>query len=69
MKLYDFHCNDCDHDFEALVRELAEARCTACDSSNVARKLSAFAVGGSRGEPSGGGGPGPACSGGLCGLG
>ena len=69
MKLYDFHCNQCGHEFEELVRELVDARCTACTSSDVARKLSTFAVGGSRGEAGGGGSAGPGCSGGMCGLG
>lgn len=69
MKLYDFHCNQCDQDFEELVREVGDARCTACNATDVVRKLSTFSVGGSRGDAGGGGGySGPACSGGMCGL-
>jgi putative FmdB family regulatory protein len=68
MKLYDFHCNACGKDFEDLVREIADARCVACSSPEVVRKLSAFSVGGGSGEPSGGGCAGPVCRGGLCGA-
>ncbi|MCA9595768.1 MAG: zinc ribbon domain-containing protein, partial [Myxococcales bacterium] len=48
MKLYDFLCNDCGQKFEDLVRELSDARCPACESANVEKQLSAFAIGGSR---------------------
>ncbi|MCB9581600.1 MAG: zinc ribbon domain-containing protein [Polyangiaceae bacterium] len=67
MKLYDFLCNDCGQKFEDLVRELSDARCPACESANVEKQLSAFAIGGSRAEPApptGGG-----CSSGFCGTG
>ncbi len=70
MKLYDFHCKGCGRDFEELVHEVSDARCPSCASSDVEKQLSAFAVGGSRGEapaPSGGCGGG-FCGGGACGL-
>lgn len=67
MRLYDFHCNACGHDFEDLVRDLADAKCPECAAKDVQKVLSAFAVGGARdgGEPVGGGG----CAGGFCGTG
>ncbi len=71
MKLYDFHCKGCGHDFEDLVRDVSDARCPACASSEVEKQLSAFSVGGDRGESSGpvGGGCGTGfCGGGACGL-
>jgi putative FmdB family regulatory protein len=68
MKLYDFQCNQCGRKFEDLVQELADARCPGCASNDVAKQLSAFAVGGKSGGgadllPSGG------CGGGFCGSG
>ena len=73
MRLYDFHCNACGHDFEDLVRELSDARCPKCSTAEVEKTLSGFAIGGKSGETvSGGGGGGCAggfCGGGACGLG
>ncbi len=70
MRLYDFHCNGCGHRFEDLVREVAEARCPSCSSSDVAKELSAFAVAGGRSEAAAPtpGACGPCCGGGACGL-
>ncbi len=70
MKLYDFRCNGCGKEFEELVRDVADARGPACSSNDVAKQLSAFAVGGSRGEPAAAPGSscGPCCGGGACGL-
>ena len=72
MKLYDFHCNHCDKDFEDLVQEVSDARCPACSAADVTKQLSAFSVGGSsRAESSGpsfGGCGGGACGTGSCGL-
>ena len=70
MRLYDFHCNQCGREFEELVHELTDARCPACSSADVAKQLSAFAVGGARGEPAAAstGGCGSCCGGGACGL-
>ncbi len=71
MKLYDFHCKGCGRDFEELVREVSDARCPSCASSDVEKQLSAFAVGGPRessAAPSGGGCGTGFCGGGGCGL-
>jgi putative FmdB family regulatory protein len=63
MRLYDFSCNQCGKQFEELVRELSEARCPACASADVAKELSAFAIGSSsRSQPE----PAPTCGGGMC---
>ncbi len=45
MKLYDFLCDDCGNKFEDLVRELSDARCPTCESANVTKQLSTFAIG------------------------
>lgn len=44
MPIYEFHCNDCNKDFEELVR-LSDptAACPACGSRNVKKKMSACA--------------------------
>jgi putative FmdB family regulatory protein len=70
MRLYDFHCKQCGENFEDLVRDVSDARCPACETSDVEKVLSAFAVGGKSGaaEPSGGGCAGGFCGGGSCGL-
>jgi putative FmdB family regulatory protein len=45
MPLYDFHCRRCNHDFEALVRpQDPPAKCPSCDSTDVERLLSGFAL-------------------------
>jgi putative FmdB family regulatory protein len=68
MKLYDFHCNGCGREFEDLVNEVSDARCPACSSADVAKQLSGFAVGASRGEPAQPPAPcGSCCGGGACG--
>jgi putative FmdB family regulatory protein len=71
MKLYDFHCNACGKDFEDLVQDVADARCPSCSARDVAKQISAFAVGGRTGgspmPPTGGCGGGM-CGGGMCGL-
>lgn len=69
MKLYDFHCNHCDKDFEDLVSNLSDARCPVCSAADVTRQLSAFAVGGSSRDSGGGGSYGGGCGGGGCGAG
>ena len=46
MPLYEFHCNDCQDQFEELVRSSSavdEVRCPVCGSSQVRRKVSMFA--------------------------
>ncbi|WP_028321116.1 FmdB family zinc ribbon protein [Desulfatiglans anilini] len=42
MPLYDFRCNDCGTDFEALMPAAAENTpdCLSCGSSNVEKRLS-----------------------------
>ena len=66
MKLYDFHCNACGKSFEELVQDVADARCPACQSSEVNKEISAFAVGSSG---AGAAPPFAGCGSGRCGGG
>jgi putative FmdB family regulatory protein len=42
MPLFDFHCNGCGHEFEALVRAPAQPVCPGCGSPDLERLLSGF---------------------------
>jgi putative FmdB family regulatory protein len=68
MKLYDFQCNKCGKEFEDLVKEISDARCPDCESADVTKQLSTFAIGsssGGRSAPPATGG----CGTGFCGTG
>ena len=75
MPLYEYHCLDCDAEFEAIVsfRDADNVACERCGSARVERVASAFAcsvggsggsVGGSGGSGAGGGGDALPCGGG-----
>ncbi len=64
MPIFEFKCNDCDHNFEELIRTDASARCPECGSENT-EKLISLCV---RNRRSGGSGDyTPSYSGGGCG--
>ena len=42
VPLYDFRCRTCAHEFEALVRRGDQAKCPACDGTELERLLSTF---------------------------
>jgi putative FmdB family regulatory protein len=74
MPVYEFVCEDCDSRFDTLVRSFSasgEVTCKDCESENVRRLVSTFAVSGfddpmtAMSQPSAGGG----CCGGSCGCG
>jgi putative FmdB family regulatory protein len=44
MPLYEYVCRACGHEFEALVRNGNVPPCPACQSQNLERLLSHFAV-------------------------
>ncbi len=45
MPIYEFVCNDCQHEFEELCRSSEEkSTCPQCSSAQVRRKFSAFAT-------------------------
>ena len=45
MPLYEFKCGGCGHEFEVLVRPpMTACTCPACNSADLERLLSMFAV-------------------------
>jgi putative FmdB family regulatory protein len=47
VPIYEFHCQQCDGDFEQLVRTTSgrpAVKCPECASRKVSRKLSLFGV-------------------------
>jgi len=51
MPLYEYQCSKCQHPFEELVYGDEVVRCPDCDSPDVAKQLSAFAVSNSSAMP------------------
>jgi putative FmdB family regulatory protein len=72
MPIYEFHCAQCDHDSEILVRssDWKGTKCPHCGSAKISKKFSTFAsAGGSSTVPAskaGGGKRGGGCCGGGC---
>jgi len=45
MPIYEFHCTDCDSDFEVLVPSIdTKVRCEQCGSRKVTKLFSTFAA-------------------------
>jgi putative FmdB family regulatory protein len=44
MPLYEYYCRACGHDFELLVRPPETPRCPKCQSADLEKLLSDFAV-------------------------
>ena len=77
MPIYEYRCEPCDHQFEALIRSSSDvARCPKCDSAELAKQFSVPASAqtgsGARSSPlpiaSPGGCGAPMCCGGGCRL-
>ena len=45
MPLYEYECQSCHHHFELLVREHTVLACPSCQSDDLQKQLSVFAVG------------------------
>jgi putative FmdB family regulatory protein len=46
MPIYEFECDDCEHNFEELLRSsvlMDEVRCPGCGSRQIHKKVSKFA--------------------------
>ncbi|MDB5384775.1 MAG: Zinc ribbon domain protein [Planctomycetaceae bacterium] len=44
MPLFEYHCQDCDHDFEVLVRAGEKPQCPTCESTKLEKLMSASAA-------------------------
>jgi putative FmdB family regulatory protein len=42
MPIFEYHCNECDKDFEILVLGNQEISCPTCTGNNVRKLLSIF---------------------------
>ncbi|HYA65655.1 MAG TPA: zinc ribbon domain-containing protein [Burkholderiaceae bacterium] len=42
MPIYEYACNACGHEFEALVRAGAVPECPSCHSTELGKRLSVF---------------------------
>ena len=62
MPLYEYRCEDCQTEFELLVRESTTLECPACHGARLEKQLSVFAVAGD--QPMRAAAPGPC---GACG--
>ena len=65
MPIFEYHCSDCDREFEAYVSAERTAECPACQGTNLVKRLSSPGmVGASAGRQSS-----PAPMAGGCGAG
>jgi putative FmdB family regulatory protein len=44
MPIFEYACQDCGHEFEALTRSSDQPQCPRCHSIQLAKKLSVFAT-------------------------
>jgi len=44
MPIFEYACNDCGHEFEALVRSSTVPECPSCHSKELKKLLSVFAT-------------------------
>jgi putative FmdB family regulatory protein len=47
MPLYEYICRECRHEFETLVTASRQPACPRCESRDLEKQLSVFAVAGS----------------------
>jgi putative FmdB family regulatory protein len=60
MPIFEYVCQQCKHQFEAIVLGTQKAACPKCESKRLTQQLSSFAVGGEKSQPA-------ASTGGACG--
>lgn len=51
MPIYEYACQDCGREFEALVRSNTVPECPGCHSRQLERQLSVFATASSAPDP------------------
>jgi len=61
MPIYEYACQHCGHEFEALVRQSTVPQCPSCQSTALDKRLSVFATAGATPERA------PALAAGPCG--
>jgi putative FmdB family regulatory protein len=44
MPIFEYACQECNHQFEALVYGSQQAKCPKCQSKKLAQQLSVFAM-------------------------
>ena len=44
MPIFEYACQDCGHEFEALTRSSTQPQCPNCHSMSLEKKLSVFAT-------------------------
>jgi putative FmdB family regulatory protein len=47
MPIFEYICQECDHEFEAIVLGQQKATCPKCESKKLKQQISKFAVSGS----------------------
>lgn len=68
MPIYEYHCEDCNRDFETLVMRKSEVvQCPGCGGEHLSKLISAHAVG--HGMPDTACGSAPCSPAPLCGTG
>lgn len=72
MPIYEYHCSECNADFERLVRTEKDAVVCECGNADVERRWSVFAAHSATGSSGSASMPVPPCQmncpGGGCGL-
>jgi putative FmdB family regulatory protein len=48
MPIFEYVCQQCHHEFEAIVLGSQKAACPKCESKRLSQQLSSFAVGGEK---------------------
>ena len=57
MPLYEYICKECSHHFELVVHGSTIIMCPECETLNIEKQLSTFAVSGGKGDFGFEGGP------------
>jgi putative FmdB family regulatory protein len=53
MPIFEYICQQCHHQFEAIVLGNKKASCPKCESKRLSQQLSSFAVRGEKSQESG----------------
>ncbi len=52
MPIFEYVCQECDHQFEAIVLGQRKPACPKCESKKLRQRISSFAVGGDKSSSS-----------------